>query len=248
MTPNEEKASFWACKKWMAAGLALLLLLPFGAYLLKQQPMPFHPANEWEGRRQALDCFLDAAFGAEYGDKDLDRLMRWESPIRIFLKGQVTREDAEAAAGFVNQLRQRLPQLPDIAIAPDEKAANVRITFAPLHQLPSLLPEYVAGNWGFFYYQYKDWRITGADIVIASDVTTPQQRRHLLLEELVGVLGLGRDIYTYSDSIIYQPWSQTQQLSDVDWLMLAYLYHPDIKPGMNQAEVYAALLPTLYTD
>ena len=96
---------------------------------------------------------------------------------------------------------------------------------------------------GFFYSNYC---LYDAEIGIANDVTTQEDRNHIVMEEIVGGIGLGNDHYVYSDSIIYQPWSNAQQLSEVDWLMLNMVYSPVVKPGMSYEQVRGLLLPLIY--
>ena len=60
-------------------------------------------------------------------------------------------------------------------------------------------------------------------------------------EELVGALGLPGDHMMYSDSILYDPWTTVQDLSDVDWRMLNLLYSPALSPGMTEEEARDAL-------
>ncbi len=52
-----------------------------------------------------------------------------------------------------------------------------------------------------------------------------------MMEELTGCLGLANDHNLYRDSILYQPWTTVQSLSEVDWIMLNYLYSPLVSPG-----------------
>ena len=84
-----------------------------------------------------------------------------------------------------------------------------------------------------FCYTYTNYTIHSGEIAIATDVTNQKQRNHLMREELIGLLGLRNDHELYKDSILYQAWTETQTLSEVDWLMMNMLYHPDLTPGMS---------------
>ena len=61
-------------------------------------------------------------------------------------------------------------------------------------------------------------------------------------EELVGALGLPNDHMVYSDSILYQKYTTTRSLSEVDWLMLNMLYSPVTRPDMTWSEAEDALI------
>lgn len=190
---------------------------------------------------EALYLLKLAAFGSEYGPDH--GLARWEAPIRLSLEGSPTAEDRERAAAFLDQLNERVAGFPGIRLADGD--ADIRVTYAPADELGDHVADYVPDNWGYFSFLYEDHRITGAQIAIASDVTTQRQRNHLFMEELVGALGLAKDIEGYPDSIIYQPWTETQALSDLDWRMLNLLYHPSLTPGMSAAEADRILRPLL---
>ena len=72
-------------------------------------------------------------------------------------------------------------------------------------------------------------------------MTDQAARNHLLLEEITGGLGLANDIDTEKDSILYQPWTTTQQLSDLDWQLLNLLYDRRVTPGMDTETALRAL-------
>ncbi|MHC1786829.1 MAG: DUF2927 domain-containing protein [Christensenellales bacterium] len=229
--------------KRVSALLALMMLLTCCLSGLAQTAPAFDPPNELERRRQALYCFLDSAFGSEYGQDHA--LVRWQKPIRLSLAGGFSPEDEAFAVDFLAQLNARVPGFPGVSRVEAAGKPHIQGTYAPLDELADYVEGYAEGNWGYFSYWYDDYRMTKAQIGIASDVTNQVQRNHLLMEELLGALGLGTDIYTYSDSVLYEPWTEVQQPSDLDWLMLGYLYDPRLTPGMSQVKAYAALLGTL---
>lgn len=231
-------------KRLCAAGLALVLLVL--ALPALGQARVFNPPNELERRRQALYGFLDTAFTPEYAGDDRDFLLRWTEPIRASIAGAYTPEEEAFFEAFLDQLNQAgLQTFPGIMRVAPEYDPNMVITYCPLAEMGNYVQGYVPGNWGMFYYYYENWALVHANIAIATDVTTLEDRQHLLLEEIVGALGLTNDIYTYSDSIVYQPWTTMQQLSDLDWLMLGYLYSDKLTLGMNAVEAYGRLLPGL---
>lgn len=231
-------------KRFLTSLMATVLLAALCLSALAQSAPAFAPANELERRRQAMYCFFDAAFGSEYGGSS--GLVRWGSPIKMSLEGAYTRKDEAFAVDFLEKLREAaIPGMPEISRVDMNDAPNIRVTYAPLDYLDDYVAGYVAGNWAFFSYHYEDYLMTQASIAIASDVTSQKARNHLFLEELLGALGLATDIYTYSDSIIYEPWTEVQTLSDLDWLMLTYLYSPLLEPGMSAPQAHALLLDTL---
>ena len=65
-----------------------------------------------------------------------------------------------------------------------------------------------------------------------------------LNSEIINALGV-TDSVLRPDSIVYQYSNATTALSEIDWLILKLLYHPEIRCGMD-AEACAAVIQTLY--
>lgn len=222
-------------KKTLAAVLALLVFFGSGMSI-QVSAEPYQPADKSQAIQWAIDMFMIAGFRPEYGDDARDYMVRWENPIRIFISGDYTDEDKAALEKIVQQLNERVLWLPDVSMAKKVKLANVTITMAKLEELIDYESNYLAGNWGWFSYWYDDYKINRANIVIASDVTSQRERNHLILEELIGALGLANDITEFSDSIITQEWTTVQQLNSLDWYMLNMLYDSSMHPGMTKKE------------
>ncbi len=202
----------------------------------------FSPVDALDARRQALDCLKISAFSAEYRDSTGGRLTRWESSIRLYVGGKPTRADLAELDDFLLELALRVPLLPNITRTNREAEADITIYYVPLSSMGSYAQNYVEGNWGFFtFYHDGAYQRYKGQIVIASDVTNQRQRNHLMKEELVGVLALGNDHELYADSIVYQPWTEVQDLSEVDWLMLNMIYSPYVSCGMTYDQARSAL-------
>lgn len=184
----------------------------------------------------STEYFLELAFSAEYGGDGI--LCRWEAPISIEVHGNPTREDLATLQALLDDFPQ-VPGLPPVRRVAG--GGNVQLFFVPLEGLGNVVPGYVPGNWGFFYTLYDKGVIHSAWVGIATDVTDQAQRNHLILEEMTQMLGLFSDSNRYEDSIFYGPWTQTQQLSSLDWEVLRLLYSARLKPGMTRSEARAAL-------
>lgn len=195
-----------------------------------------------EARLLALECMKICGFSSEYSSDQQNALVRWTDRIYVQAKGSPTWQDLEDLRKFLAELGMRVPEMPGIFMTDRDDQANVTIYYAPLSQLPDLIPGYVENNWGFFYVWWTNaYKLYKGTIGIATDVTTQQQRNHLMREELVGVLGLCNDHDLYEDSILYQPWTEVQTLSELDWLMLNMLYSPSVRPGMTYGQVYSVM-------
>lgn len=207
----------------------------------------FRPESAREGKLMALECLMDCAFSAEYGD-ERSTLLRWESPMTVYVGGRCTREDLRQVDEFLMELSFRVPLLPPIERVEYVSQADITLFFVPKERMGDYVKGYVPGNDGFVTYYYRDDVIYSAEIAIASDATTQAERNGILREELINGLGLGNDQYRYSDSVIYESYNAAQTLSEVDWLMLNMLYSPYVRPGMTALEAYDALYASFMVE
>lgn len=204
-------------------------------------PTPAPMAAPTPDRSLALDYLSEIAFSSEYGGSagSEGKIRKWEQPILIEVSGSPTAEDLATLDSHIEALGM-IPGMPDIRRVVSD--GSVEMHFVPLSGMAYTIPGYVEGNWGYFQVWWDSgMRIERALIGIATDVTTQEQRNHLILEEVTQMLGLMQDSELYEDSIFYAPWSETQALSELDWQTLYLLYRPNIRAGMTQDEVVAVL-------
>lgn len=223
-------------KRFIAWMLVLILLMPMLALGEK-----FSATDAADARRKALRVFRICGFSSEQNNGGRDYIVRWEEPIRICVAGKPTRADLKELDGFLMELSLRVPGLPPITRVDREADANIVIHYCKLREMRDVVPDYEDGNWGSFHFTYRNYRIVGASIGIAVDKCDQRARNHLMREELVGALGLANDHEVYSDSILYQKWTTVQTLSDVDWIMLNFLYSPLVSPGDKWPEAERAI-------
>ncbi len=150
--------------------------------------------------------------------------------------GFPTAEDIATLNKIINEINQITDGRMTINIV--TSGGNSKIWFAPLDQLSNYEPNYIPGNWGFFYASWDGkFNIYTTNIVIASDEPTQTERTHLIREELTQSLGLMQDSSKYPDSIFYIEWIDGQNFSDLDRAVIAQLYDPAVRAGMTQAEL-----------
>lgn len=220
--------------------LALVLLMTL-ALLPPQKALAYSSRD----LSTALEQFRDCAFSAEYGGNGRDYTVRWEKPIHVYMSGDYTDKDVAFFFRFVMELTQNVPGLPEIRLVNTLEDSNIQMYFAPLDSLHTYISSYTEGNWGYFTFWHSGSGITRAKIAISTDVTDQTQRNHLLMEEFVGVLGLANDHYLDKKSILYGKWTETQKLTDADWLMLSFLYDQRFSAGLTWNEI-APSIEALY--
>ena len=189
----------------------------------------------------AVDGFFASAFSSEYGGEDRNILIRWASPLKLYIQGEPTGEDTDTLRGFLQELARQVPGLPVLSFVTTKEEANVIVSFVPYAQMAENLSAYEPDNWGFMNCFDDNGDIRYGLIAIASDVTSQLDRNHLIREEFVNMLGLTDDIGFAEDSIIYQPYTRTQSLAAMDYEMLNLLYSPFLLAGMTQEAVRDAL-------
>ena len=225
-------------KRTLAWILALALCLSSAPFSLASG-FPFSPYNKDEALSGAIEALMQSVFTAQYDGRSSGYMVRWADQLRIFVDGAYTDEDLATTQRFIQSLNDRVIWLPNVKMASAPDLANITITFAKLDELAGFnLPGYAQGEWGSFSYWFDDNLINRARIIIASDVTTQEDRNYLLQMKLTNALGLTNRIPTFSDSIIAQGYTPKQNLSQVDWLTLNLLYELFLYPGIEKDEAY----------
>ncbi|HET7275050.1 MAG TPA: DUF2927 domain-containing protein [Longimicrobiaceae bacterium] len=187
-----------------------------------------------------LQYFEEIALGLEYGDAG-SRVHKWTTNLRIQIHGSPTAADNEAVAQVISEVNGLVGSKLLVLV---ESGSNVDLWFAPVSQFPTLQPNYVSGNLGFVWI---DWSTSGsiehAQVLIASDRVTPEQRAHLIREELTQALGLLRDSDRYVESVFFEGWSESTHYAPIDETLIRMLYRPEVRAGMRRSEVLPVLTP-----
>ena len=232
--------------KKSSLALILALTLLFGASVSARATGAYAPVEKQQAMRQAVDALMESVFGAQYADGSSGFMVRWEDPLRVYIDGETTPEDLEVIAQFIRELNERVTWLPDISLVSNENNANVTIIMARLDDLSRFnYPGYQTGDWGSFSYWFEDSLIYSARLLIASDITTQEDRNYLIKMKLISALGLTGRLSAFKDSILYGEWQPRKDLSQVDWLMLNLLYELFLYPGITADEALNNLTSAL---
>lgn len=203
------------------------------------------------------DGFFKIAFKAELQiDAPIERIRKFDEPVRIFVDGKGLPDRRSAIATIVADIRSRVNHL-NIAVTDDRKAANVVVRLVAEHDLgrtirslygneeaaqirQSLHPECLSG-----IAKDKLYRIRRAEVILpvdAGDFTFYD----CAYEELLQALGVIND----DPSVPWTMFNDDVQMGffDVyDQYLLNILYDPRIRAGMTRAEVEALLPEVLAT-
>jgi hypothetical protein len=206
---------------------------------------------------EIVDGFMKTAFGAEYHLAGrVDRIRKYESPVRVFADG-VNRADRRAQlARIVGDIARRVRHL-DIAMAETGEHANVVVRLVRDRDLyrtistffgsdrareirSSLDPQCLSG-----FRKNEKYEIEHSDVILTVD-NGDFIFFDCAYEELLQSLGPIND----TNSVPWTMFNDSVQMGyfDVyDQYILNILYDPRIKPGMTVAEV-RAVLPEVLAD
>ena len=179
--------------------------------------------------------FNEVAFGAEIINAgDPYKIQKWREPIYYFLDGDLTEEDAATLLKFNNWLNT-IEGFPGIYETKDLEKANLKIYFCTQNTMLSIMGDNFNESDGAVTFWYENDIIYDAVICYRTDLNQ-YLRNSVIIEEIYNGLGLINDTTLRTDSIIYSEFSQPQELTEIDEILLKILYSKDLKNGMNADE------------
>lgn len=216
----------------------------------QETTVPAHSPLYLEGYtlEQVTAYFAEVVLDAEYstGEGNINVVQKWTEPIHYMIFGEATQEDRDKLAKLFAQLNA-VEGFPGFEAAPSPIAANLTLNFYNQEDFQTYfgrIVNYEDADGAVEYWYYNETNnIYNATIGYRTDIDQ-YTRNSVLLEEVINGLGI-TDTKLREDSITYQGFSQTQELSEMDWLIVRLLYHPDMRCGMN-LEQCRAVIEKLY--
>ena len=184
---------------------------------------------------------LDAEF-TNAGDPSV--LQKWARPIIYQVNGTPTEDDLETLSVFCQWLNT-VEGFPGIREADESESPNLRIHFCKQQEMVQLLGDNFQGMDGGVTFWYLKDKIYDAIICYRTDLDQ-YLRNSVILEEIYNGLGPVQDTFLRPDSIIYAEFTQPQELTPIDELILRLLYHPLMECGMDAAECEAIIRQLYY--
>ena len=197
---------------------------------------------------QVVKYFNEVVLDSEYfsGEGNYRLVQKWTEPICYRILGEATETDRDILKNLFNELN-KVDGFPGIVAATENEYAHLTLYFYDYQDFNAnfgSIVNYEEADGAVEYWYYNDTnQIYDARIGYRTDIDQ-HIRNSVLLEEVVNGLGIS-DTILREDSIIYQGYSEVQELSEMDWLIIKLLYHPDIKCGMSQEEC-ADVIKRLY--
>ncbi len=173
-------------------------------------------------------------------------IQKWRSPLLYRIYGEPTEEDLRVLEAFCDRLNA-VHGFPGIREAQEGELETLTLSFLDSDTFFQNFSDVVQGEdaWGATQYWFYTATNEIHDAAIGYRTDIPQtDRSSIILEEIVNALGIS-DSELRTDSIVYQYSNENLALSDVDWLLLELLYHPDIDCAMD-AEMCEKVIRDLY--
>lgn len=184
---------------------------------------------------------LDAEF-VNSGDASV--VQKWVMPIRFLVQGSPTEEDLTMLSNFAAWLNT-VEGFPGISETQEYVDANLHIHFCDQEELLLIMGDQFTGMDGSVTFWYENDEIYDATICCRTDLDQ-KLRNSVILEEIYNGLGPIQDTSLRPDSIIYSAFTQPQELTEIDELILKLLYHPEIRCGMTASECEAVIRNLYY--
>ena len=183
-----------------------------------------------------ISYFEDIVFGAEYGSAE-PQVLKWvKNPVKIRIYGNPDEQSLSCLSSVIRDFNQ-LSNSTRLQIV-DNGTGDIDIHFVPDSEFLRIEPNYVPGNWGFFWrWPNNNCEIYRARVLISSENPTSLQRCHLIREELTQSLGFAMDSHKYPDSIFYGGWTETTNYSEIGKNLIRMLYSTDIPLCATKKEV-----------
>lgn len=192
-----------------------------------------------------ITWFNEVVLNSEYvntGDPSV--VQKWESPIFYMICGDATAEDVAVLESFAQSLND-MEGFPGMYPAEDVNTSNLRIYFTDQQGFVDLMGAQFTGLDGAVTFWYDGMNSIYDGVICIRKDLDQYLRNSVILEEIYNGLGPVQDTDLRQDSIIYQQYSEVQDLTLVDWLLLRLLYHPHMRCGMDAAQS-EAVIRTLY--
>lgn len=211
------------------------------------------PPSAVRANAELLKTFLDLEFKMESG-RVLPVFTRFEGPITVRMIGDVPASARAEMARLIARFRNEAGI--DVSEVGAGQPASINIDFQPRAEMAKVVPMaacfVVPRLTSFADYKTQrtspsvDWTTLterqNVAVFVPSD-TSAQEVRDCLHEEVAQAMGPLNDLYHLPDSVFNDDNFNTV-LTSFDMMVLRMHYAPELKSGMNQAEV-AQRLPNI---
>jgi len=192
--------------------------------------------------RSEIAYFKEISLNVEYGVSE-SKIMKWPNKtLTIKIYGKPDERSLKCLNSVIVDFN-KISKTTQLKID-DNANSDIDFYFVPDSEFSAIEPKYVPGNRGFFYFWIKNdssCEIVKSRILISTALDlTPNQRCHIIREELTQSLGFFNDSPKYPNSIFFNGWTDTTEYSEIDKSLIAMLYNTNVPVcgKMDEVENY----------
>ena len=172
-------------------------------------------------------------------------LQKWTEPIEYTFNGSFTSDDLTVFNEFTRWLNT-VVGFPGFVEAQWPEDAPLQIYFCTEEELVSRMGKSFRGHDGAVTFWYDDENKIYKSVICYRMDISQYTRNSVILEEIYNGLGPIQDTQLRTDSIIYAGFSEPQNLTQMDELILRLLYHPWMECGLDAAGCEAVIRQLYY--
>ena len=179
-------------------------------------------------QQEIQDYFNEVAYGSDEtpGEK-ANKITKWNEDIKLFVDGNYTSQDLMTIKNLLTELNTLITPL-KMTIVKNKVESNSIVYFGDFNSFNARhlnnSNEYIDCNGYCLIYGYDENTIITNTKIFIRTGTSALDKKHAIIEEITQSLGLANDSYSYENSIFYEGYSTTQQLSKMDKEVIKMLY------------------------
>ena len=172
--------------------------------------------------------FNEVAYGCEALEGlNYNKITKWNKDIKMFIDGNYTTQDLINIKNLVTELNGLIGNI-KITIVKNKSESNSIVYFGDFNTFNSKhlynQSAYIECYGCCFMYGSNEPNIISEVKIFIRTGIPSLDKKHALIEEITQSLGLANDSWSYQDSIFYEGYSTTQQLSKIDKEVIKMLY------------------------
>jgi hypothetical protein len=178
--------------------------------------------------QEIQDYFNEVAYGSdELSGPQKQKITKWDKNVKIFVDGHYTSQDLVTIKILLTELNALIAPL-KMTIVKNKSESNSIVYFGDFNtfnarHLNNSNAHVNCNGYCLIYGFDENTIITETKIFIRTGTST-LDKKHAIIEEITQSLGLARDSWKYPESIFYEGYTTTQQLSKLDKELIKMLY------------------------
>jgi hypothetical protein len=181
-----------------------------------------------QNQQEIQDYFNQVAYGSdEMPGERTNKITKWDKDIKLFIDGNYTTQDLITIKNLLTELNSLIAPI-KMTIVKNKSESNSIVYFGDFNTFNARhlnnSNAHVDCNGYCLIYGFDENTIITETKIFIRTGTSNLDKKHAIIEEITQSLGLAHDSYTYEDSMFYEGYTTTQQLSKLDKELIKMLY------------------------